>query len=149
MTSAPTQAWGYGLATIDTAGTVLDVWFPAPALGAAPGDNGAPGELTELEGSDHARGVRREVLFVEISDLLDAPPADTPDAYLRLHLLSHRLVFAPASWNLDGVFAVLPNNVWTGPGPRPPEDFERTCGSLCAARGRSRSPCRASTSSRG
>jgi 2,3,4,5-tetrahydropyridine-2-carboxylate N-succinyltransferase len=47
---------------------------------------------------------------------LDQPPADPADAYLRLHLLSHRLV-RPNSINLDGIFAVLPNVCWTSLGP--------------------------------
>src|SRR6478735_4013925 len=50
--------------------------------------------------------------------------ADTADAYLRLHLLSSRLV-RPRSINLDGIFAVLPNNAWTSLGPVPPQDVER------------------------
>jgi 2,3,4,5-tetrahydropyridine-2-carboxylate N-succinyltransferase len=131
VTSAPTQAWGYGLATIDTDGTILDVWFPAPALGAAPGDNGAPGELTALEGSDHARGVRREVLFVEIKDLQDAP-ASTEDVWLRLHLLSSRQV-VPHTISMEGVFGLLTNVVWTSAGPCAVKDFEATRGRLRAA----------------
>jgi len=55
---------------------------------------------------------------------LDAPPVDTADAYLRLHLLSHRLV-RPRQLNLDGVFGVLPNVVWTSAGPCAIEGFER------------------------
>jgi 2,3,4,5-tetrahydropyridine-2-carboxylate N-succinyltransferase len=47
---------------------------------------------------------------------LDLPPADSADAYLRLHLLSHRLV-RPNSMNLDGIFGVLPNVCWTSLGP--------------------------------
>ena len=63
---------------------------------------------------------------------LDAPPADTADAYLRLHLLSHRLV-APHGMNLDGIFGVLPNVAWTSLGPvaiRPPR---ARCGCASAA----------------
>jgi 2,3,4,5-tetrahydropyridine-2-carboxylate N-succinyltransferase len=56
---------------------------------------------------------------------LDSPPADTADAYLRLHLLSHRLV-APNSINLDGIFAALPNVVWTNHGPCAVDGFEQT-----------------------
>jgi 2,3,4,5-tetrahydropyridine-2,6-dicarboxylate N-succinyltransferase len=122
-------AWGYGLASAVTdgvaAGRVLDTWFPEPALGPAPGTQ-APHELasaTGTHGSTGDRGMRIDIVLSEID--LDAPPADTPDAYLRLHLLSHRLV-APRSINLDGIFAVLPNVVWTSVGPCPVEDFERT-----------------------
>ena len=47
---------------------------------------------------------------------LDQPPADSGDAYLRLHLLSHRLV-RPNAVSLDGIFKVLPNVCWTSLGP--------------------------------
>ncbi len=46
----------------------------------------------------------------------DKGPSSVPDAYLRLHLLSHRKV-RPHGINLDNLFAVLPNNVWTNEGP--------------------------------
>ena len=65
---------------------------------------------------------------------LDAPPADTADAYLRLHLLSHRLV-QPHGQNLDGLFGVLPNVVWTDRGPCAVDGFEETRGRLRAATG--------------
>ena len=70
-------AWGHGLATVTADGTVLDTWFPEPRLGARPDEEEqAPKALLDLEGSDHARGVRREVRLVEIADL-QQPPADT------------------------------------------------------------------------
>ncbi|MEI2776922.1 MAG: 2,3,4,5-tetrahydropyridine-2,6-dicarboxylate N-succinyltransferase [Tetrasphaera sp.] len=115
-------AWGHGLATITDSGQTLDTWFPGPALGAPDGTQ-APEDLTGLAAADPERGVRTEVAFVEID--LDASPAGTSDAYLRLHLLSHRLV-TPNSINLDGIFGVLPNVVWTSAGPCAVEDFERT-----------------------
>jgi 2,3,4,5-tetrahydropyridine-2-carboxylate N-succinyltransferase len=124
VTPTPHQAWGYGLATIDTDGAVLDVWFPAPALGDAPGDDTLPGELIALEGSDHARGVRREVLLVAIKDLQEAPTS-TEDVWLRLHLLSSRQV-VPHSISMEGVFGLLTNVVWTSGGPCPVKDFEAT-----------------------
>ncbi len=80
-------AHGHGVATL-AGSTVLDVWYPAPALGPL---TGAPdASLLALATSDADRGVTREVVSVEI-DLTKAP-ADAKDAYLRLHLLSHRLV---------------------------------------------------------
>jgi 2,3,4,5-tetrahydropyridine-2-carboxylate N-succinyltransferase len=82
-----------------------------------------PGAL----GSPTARGVRTEVVLCEID--LAAAPASTADAYLRLHLLSHRLV-RPRELNLDGVFGVLPNVVWTNHGPCAVDDFERTRAAL-------------------
>ncbi len=117
-------AWGYGLATLDSTGTVLDVWFPSPALGARPDGAVAPDELTPLTGDDAARGVRREVRLVEIADLTDAA-VDTADVWLCLHLLSSRLV-RPHTLNMDGVFGLLTNVVWTSAGPCAAEGFELT-----------------------
>jgi 2,3,4,5-tetrahydropyridine-2-carboxylate N-succinyltransferase len=114
------RAWGWGLATVHESAGVLDTAFPTPQLGVAP-DEAAPAALAGLERTDALRGVRVELVRVEID--LDAPPADTSDAYLRLHLLSHRLV-APRSINLDTIFAVLPNVVWTTAGPCAVADFE-------------------------
>ena len=117
------SAWGYGLATITDGGQVLDTWFPSPALGMRPEDAGAPEGLDALAGPDERRGVRTEVRVVEID--LDSPPVDAPDAYLRLHLLSHRLA-KPNTINLDGIFGALANVVWTNHGPCAVEDFEQT-----------------------
>ncbi|TCC46696.1 2,3,4,5-tetrahydropyridine-2,6-dicarboxylate N-succinyltransferase [Kribbella capetownensis] len=122
MTENATHAWGFGLATVSADGTVLDVWYPAPELGSRPDDAKAPAELIAAEGNDEIRQVRREVVTAEIT--LDQAPAGTADAYLRLHLLSHRLV-RPHGLNLDGIFAALPNNAWTSLGPVPVEDIEQ------------------------
>lgn len=132
-TTIDRAAHGFGLATIAADGTVLDVWYPAPALGLAAESLGsapeADPELSALaeSGTDADRAVSQQVIFAQIN--LDAAPADTADAYLRLHLLSHRLV-APNSISLDGIFAVLPNVVWTNFGPCSPENFELTRGRL-------------------
>ncbi|HEX5968981.1 MAG TPA: 2,3,4,5-tetrahydropyridine-2,6-dicarboxylate N-succinyltransferase [Intrasporangium sp.] len=117
------SAWGYGLATITDGGQVLDTWFPAPALGRRPEQAAAPEGLDALAGPDERRCVRTEVRVVEID--LDAPPADASDAYLRLHLLSHRLA-QPNSINVDGIFGALANVVWTNHGPCAVEGFEQT-----------------------
>src|SRR5690606_28226039 len=69
-----------------------------------------------------ARRTRSVVVHTEID--LDTPPADAHDAYLRLHLLSHRLV-RPNTISLDGIFGVLSTVVWTSEGPCAPEDFEQ------------------------
>ena len=116
-------AWGFGLATVTKHGDVLDAWFPQPSLGTPPDDVAAPTAIAELAGKDKVRKVTQAVVLV-IADL-DSPPADTADAYLRLHLLSHRLV-APNSINLDGIFAALPNVVWTNHGPCAVDGFEQT-----------------------
>jgi 2,3,4,5-tetrahydropyridine-2-carboxylate N-succinyltransferase len=94
--------------------SVLDVWYPAPALGTAPLD--VPSLDSGID-ADTARGVAVRSVVTIIDDL-QAPPTDTADAYLRLHLLSHRLV-QPRSINLDGIFAVLPIVAWTNVGAIP------------------------------
>jgi 2,3,4,5-tetrahydropyridine-2-carboxylate N-succinyltransferase len=123
------SAWGYGLATVTTGGQVLDTWFPSPALGPADIEDpyGPPAELAAAAKEDPRRGVRAQVVYVTVD--LDVAPADPSDAYLRLHLLSHRLV-RPNTINLDGIFDVLSNVVWTSVGPCPVEDFEHTRMSL-------------------
>ncbi|VTR78079.1 2,3,4,5-tetrahydropyridine-2,6-dicarboxylate N-succinyltransferase [Cellulomonas hominis] len=132
-------AWGWGLATVTTAsdsgtpGTLLDAWYPQPALGAPPADAPCPDDLAALARADEARGVRTEAVLTVVD--LDAAPDGTADAYLRLHLLSHRLV-QPNSLNLDGIFAALPNVVWTALGPCAVEGFEATRARLRAATGR-------------
>jgi 2,3,4,5-tetrahydropyridine-2-carboxylate N-succinyltransferase len=122
-------AHGHGIATI-AGSTVLDVWFPAPALGALTGTPDA--SLTAMAGSDDARGVTRELVSLEI-DLTQAPK-DARDAYLRLHLLSHRLV-KPHGQSLDGIFGLLANVVWTSAGPCAVEGFELTRARLKAKYG--------------
>jgi 2,3,4,5-tetrahydropyridine-2,6-dicarboxylate N-succinyltransferase len=128
-TPARTQAWGHGLATIAADGSVLDTWYPTPALGAAPADAAPPSSLTALEAKDPARRVHTEVVLTAID--LDAAPADASDVYLRLHLLSHRLV-APHGMNLDGVFGLLNNVVWTSRGPCAVSGFEEVRAALRA-----------------
>ena len=124
-----TAAWGHGLATTATsgvgAGTVLDTWFPAPRLGALPAGvdpHIAPADFESWVGDDARREVSVDYLNVVIDT--DAAPASTPDAYLRLHLLSH-LLMAPNTINLDGIFAHLPIVAWTSAGPMLPEVFAR------------------------
>ncbi|MFF2387355.1 2,3,4,5-tetrahydropyridine-2,6-dicarboxylate N-succinyltransferase [Agromyces sp. NPDC058104] len=109
-----------GLTTIAGDGTVLDAWFPSPRLG----DEASPlaPEHAALAGDDSRRNVRVEQ--IELSIDLDAAPAGTADAYLRLHVLSH-LLAAPNTVNLDGVFGHLPAVVWTNAGPVHPADFDR------------------------
>jgi 2,3,4,5-tetrahydropyridine-2-carboxylate N-succinyltransferase len=128
------RAAGYGIATLinggEKDGTVLDTWFPAPVLGNLPAT--APAELASLATPDNARGVRSEVVGIEID--LATPPASVSDAYLRLHLLSHRLV-KPHGQSLDGIFGILNNVVWTSVGPCPVDNFEITRGNIRAATG--------------
>jgi 2,3,4,5-tetrahydropyridine-2-carboxylate N-succinyltransferase len=122
-------AHGHGIATL-AGSTVLDVWFPAPALGALTGSPDA--SFIALATPDADRGVTREVVSIEID--LTTPPADAKDAYLRLHLLSHRLV-KPHGQSLDGIFGLLANVVWTSVGPCANEGFELTRARLKAKYG--------------
>jgi 2,3,4,5-tetrahydropyridine-2-carboxylate N-succinyltransferase len=117
--------WGAGLATISEDGTVLDTWYPAPEVGRIPlGFDPAipPNDLDRLAVPDARRAVTVEVVAIEVD--LDAAPASTSDAYLRLHALSHRLAM-PNEVNLDGIFAHLPNVAWTNAGPMHPDDATR------------------------
>lgn len=126
MTMSSAHAWG--IATVSTAekskGTVLDVWYPDPIEG---GDRATVEKLTS---TDEDRQVERVVYECTIDDL-SQPPADTYDAFLRLHLLSARGV-EPNEINLDGIFGVLNNVVWTNFGPCLPEGFELTRAKLQA-----------------
>ncbi len=119
-------AHAYGLATL-AGEQILDVWYPAPMLGPHDGSP-APSEL--VPSTDEARGTHAQVVLTEID--LDAAPSGAADAYLRLHLLSHRLV-KPHGLNLDGVFGALANVVWTSAGPCAVDGFEATRARLRAA----------------
>lgn len=116
-----TAAYGTGIATLTTNNTVLDVWYPEFGLGDAPAE---PLDLSSMEGADPDRGVHLTVVHTIIPDL-DAPPVDAIDIYLRLHLISGR-VLQPHGCNLDGVFGKLTNVVWTSAGPCAVEGFEAT-----------------------
>jgi 2,3,4,5-tetrahydropyridine-2-carboxylate N-succinyltransferase len=126
-----TSASGVGVATIAADGTILDTWFPEPELG-SDGPSGTnrlsvaevPEDLAVLEGRVEDRDVDTVLVRTTIASL-DDKPADAFDAYLRLHLLSHRLI-APHGANLDGIFGVLANVVWTNYGPCSVEGFELT-----------------------
>ena len=124
------RAWGAALTTTSADGTVLDAWFPRPHLGSTRGSVGettlAP-DVRAHTGADERRAVTVEHSVIDID--LDVPPASTADAYLRLHLLSHRLV-RPNELNLDGVFGSLPNVAWTTAGPMHPDDASRLRPSL-------------------
>jgi 2,3,4,5-tetrahydropyridine-2-carboxylate N-succinyltransferase len=129
MSSQSTTAHGHGIATL-SGSTVLDVWFPAPALGALAGKPAQ--SLLDAVGTDDVRKVRREVVSREID--LSQPPQDAVDAYLRLHLLSHRLA-KPHGQSLDGIFGLLTNVVWTSAGPCAVEGFEEVRAALRARDG--------------
>ncbi|WP_369200926.1 2,3,4,5-tetrahydropyridine-2,6-dicarboxylate N-succinyltransferase [Streptomyces sp. PU-14G] len=139
MTEAPnpstTGAVAAGLATVAADGTVLDTWFPRPELVAEPGPAGSErlsaeraaellGESApQALGEDPRRGVEIVAVRTVISSL-EAKPLDAHDVYLRLHLLSHRLV-RPHGLSLEGQFAHLANVAWTNIGPVPVERVEQ------------------------
>ncbi|WP_030858651.1 2,3,4,5-tetrahydropyridine-2,6-dicarboxylate N-succinyltransferase [Streptomyces sp. NRRL S-37] len=124
-----------GLATVAADGTVLDTWFPAPVLADEPGPSGTErlsaeqaaellgGGATAAVGPDARRGVEVVAVRTVISSLAEKP-VDAHDVYLRLHLLSHRLV-RPHGQNLDGIFAHLANVAWTSLGPVAVDDLEK------------------------
>ncbi len=120
-------ATGSGFATVTEQGQLLEAWFRAPALDAQVDSSGtvtlsdaeviaAFGEasLRALRG-DPVLGVRRIAIRTRIDDL-SKPPLDVADVYLRLQLLSHRLV-RPRALNLEGMAAILPDIAWTSRGP--------------------------------
>lgn len=124
-------AWGIGLATFSSDDTVLDVWFPQPHLGDAPTNHdGLGAALDPQAGVDPVLGTRRSVVLTHID--LDEPVADTADAYLRLHLLSHLLVL-PNTINLDNLIPSLPINLWTNRGPIAPAEYAQRRGEFRGA----------------
>jgi 2,3,4,5-tetrahydropyridine-2-carboxylate N-succinyltransferase len=102
---------------------VLDVWFLRPLLDPDAGAAGtelldptaAAAALGGAVGHDALRDVEVVAVTTTIADLA-AAPVDTHDVYLRLHLLSHRLV-RPNSISLEGIFGLLQNVAWTQLGP--------------------------------
>ncbi|WP_018295868.1 2,3,4,5-tetrahydropyridine-2,6-dicarboxylate N-succinyltransferase [Corynebacterium lubricantis] len=129
-----TSAFARGLATVTHDGTVLDVWYPAPKIDEAVSSTGTerlddtPQQFKNLVGPDEDRGVARIAVETSIEDL-SHPPVDAYDGYLRLHLLSHRLI-KPHGANLNGLFGLLANVVWTNYGPCAVADFQMVRGRL-------------------
>jgi 2,3,4,5-tetrahydropyridine-2-carboxylate N-succinyltransferase len=109
--SKANSAYGYGISTIAKDGSTLDTYFHQLGLGAA---EASRDDLASLEGADNEREITRKLVKTEIE--LDKPPTSVADAYLRLHLLSHRLV-KPHGLSLEGIFSILNNVIWTSHGP--------------------------------
>ena len=122
------KGFGSGVATIAANGDLLDCWFIHVGLEPL----ARPADRSALLAADPLRGVTKEAIDLEID--LDSAPTSAPDAYLRLHLLSHRLV-KPHGLNLDGIFGLLTNVAWTSAGPCSLIDFELTRAKLRAAHG--------------
>ena len=110
-TGARTEAAsGTGLATVAADGTVLDTWYPAPALGRDAADVLPSWRRWPARTRPAGSAL---VVRTEIGSLAD-PPIDAPDAYLRLHLLSHRLIGRTRrTWTASS--ACWPT--WSGPTP--------------------------------
>jgi 2,3,4,5-tetrahydropyridine-2-carboxylate N-succinyltransferase len=122
---APTKAWGMGLATIAADGTILDTYYPKPQLGPAPtGDEVylMDKNFDALIGKDPRRNVEVKAVRTEIN--LNDPVSSTPDAYLRLHLLSHLLV-KPNTINLENLYPNLPIVAFSSIGPISVLDYEK------------------------
>ena len=113
-------AFGFGVATIAADGSILDTTFHELRLGAL--DNSSAPDLTPFTAADPVREITKKIVALQIE--LDTPPKDASDAYLRLHLLSHRLV-KPHGLSLDGIFGLLSNVVWSSHGPCAVSTFDR------------------------
>lgn len=113
------SASAFGIAS-EFEGEILEVLYPSPALGLNPN---LINDFDATLGIDQIRGVKRIQVETIINDL-SQKPENVADAYLRLHLLSYRLV-KPRSINLDGIFGILPNLVWTNLGAVPPSEINK------------------------
>jgi 2,3,4,5-tetrahydropyridine-2-carboxylate N-succinyltransferase len=131
------SADGYGLATIAANGMVLDTWFPKPRVGKPCGSSKSvfltPEQANAAFGSRAAAcflsDPRRAISVIPVKTVIEdlaQPPRDPHDVYLRLHLLSHRLI-RPNEANLEGLFGLLVNVAWTSLGPCLPEQIEELC----------------------
>jgi 2,3,4,5-tetrahydropyridine-2-carboxylate N-succinyltransferase len=121
MSANQSTAYGFGIATQNLAGSILESSFYELGLGNAPTNN-MDSNFKSLIGEDPIRKVKKVAIEVIIN--LNDKPKDAADVYLRLHLLSHRLV-KPHGVNLDGIFSLLANVVWTSAGAREVEGFEK------------------------
>lgn len=119
-----------GITNIAMDGTVLDTWYPSPALDDKVRESGtrrlgahdlSPQMLRQVL-LDEDRRVEQVAVRTTIADL-SKPPIDPHDAYLRLHLLSHRII-EPHTINMDDVFDSLNIVAWTNKGPALPDNFE-------------------------
>ena len=121
MNSSQQTAYGFGVATQTKSGQILDCTFHTLGLGTEPSNNLA-NEFKSQLGEDSIKNLNK--VAVELSIDLAEKPKDANDVFLRLHLLSHRLV-KPHGLNLDGVFGLLSNVVWTSAGACEVEGFDK------------------------
>jgi 2,3,4,5-tetrahydropyridine-2-carboxylate N-succinyltransferase len=135
-------AFAIGLGTKNTKGDWLEVYYQAPlfqpsadiisaaknAIGYEGGNQAIEVDGGELEALANALATiapeqaklakactesQKPVVITLLES--DTQPESTPEVYLKLHLLSHRLV-KPHGINLDGMFGLLPNVAWTNLG---------------------------------
>lgn len=118
-------AWGAGLATIAADGATLDTWYRWLGWGEFGGDDCPLDEIESgLGRRETTDDVRRVTIRpVRLSIDVDELPASPEDAYLRLHLLSHRLA-APRTLEMEGTFGALNNVAWTNLGPVAVSDLD-------------------------
>ena len=133
-------AFGIGISQRDRHGNPLDCLFPNPMLRPSrelsealatlpPGTSELGPEAAQAlaetagEALTNANLLEADQPLVAVRLDEDSAIASTPEAYLKLHLLSHRLTL-PNTLNLDGIFAHLPNLAWTTRGAIPVEDLQ-------------------------
>lgn len=121
MSTTKSTAYGFGIATQNLSGQTLECSFYALGLGKAP-ENEIDAAFKSLIGEDPIRKVKKVAIEVVIE--VDEKPKDAADVYLRLHLLSHRLL-KPHTINLEGIFSLLSNVVWTSAGACEIDGFEK------------------------
>lgn len=133
-------AWGIGFAATDAGGACVEASYLRLGLssfgGAAPAISpllGAEEEqvlwpdkkqrraLAKVTGLPELDAAREKSVVVCLLRQ-DAPLKTAAGAYLKLHLLSHRLC-RPNHINLENLFSVLPNLAWTNEGPVPLEEL--------------------------
>lgn len=130
-------AFGLGVGTRNSQDQWLEIYFPQPVLSPSPAlvaavgdaDSDVPLSSEQLSNLQAALASANETEQASLAAQLanserpavavllqrDEAPANVPQGYLKLHLLSHRLV-APHGTNLDGLFGILPNVAWTSEG---------------------------------
>ncbi|HBP78495.1 MAG TPA: 2,3,4,5-tetrahydropyridine-2,6-dicarboxylate N-succinyltransferase, partial [Halomonas sp.] len=136
-------SFALGIGTQNTQGDWLEIYYPAPLLNPdaslvaaakealdAPAGNAPvsflPEDCTRLAKALEAAGHSEQAALAEslatsqrplVAMFLesDQPPQTAPEVYLKLHLLSHRLV-KPHGLDLTGMFGLLRNIAWTNEG---------------------------------
>ena len=121
MSTTQSTAYGFGIATQNQSGQTLECSFYALGLGKAP-ENNMDATFKSLIGEDPIRKVKK--VAVEVVIQINEKPKDAADVYLRLHLLSHRIL-KPHTVNLEGIFSLLANVVWTSAGACEIDGFEK------------------------